>query len=109
MEALCSLGAAGEKEVSSELPRRAGGASHTHSQLPFPPTGEVAARACPHLPWWRDGAGRVPLPLSVALKLFFSSHGVLESPLRKPELLQILSCLWVFALVSTLQVSPDHS
>lgn len=61
-------------------------------------------------PWLRGSADKISLPISVALKtcfFVFFSYGVLECPLRRVRLMQILSCLLLFAHISTFQIFPN--
>lgn len=54
----------------------------------------------------RGGAGKVSPTLPTVYTFFFRSNAMLESPLGKAGLIQILFHLWVFAHISILWVSP---
>lgn len=86
----------------------------THSHLSFPPRRGCCRRVfntvtlMPGRHWQSFSSALCSIETRVFVGVLFFSHGVLESPL-KAGLSQLLSCLWVFALSSTLQVFPDHS
>lgn len=83
-----------------------------HSLTTFPPQERsLQASSAPHCATIGEGhTGKISLTLSSAFKLaFFFSNRVFESLLWILGQLKSLSCLWVSAQVSALQVLGEYS
>lgn len=102
---------AGEVGFSSCVPH-SWGQPATPSPLPFSPwersPGTAQPSLCPHGGEATLEKFFLPSPPCANLYFFFPND-MLESPLGKSRLQQILFRCWVFAQVSTLQVFPGHS
>lgn len=103
------LGTVEEKRISPSASHTAGKARYSFN-VSLSPMGESTTSApyCATLVEKQCWC-KAPFTLSSAAKLMLLFNRVLEPPLRKPGLLQMLFYLWAFVQVRAFQAVPNHS